>query len=58
MGEIQRDSIDRMMEEVRCSDCLLMKACYGNVPYDKRVNCPRYEPRTSPEAPRTQNGGT
>lgn len=56
MGEIQRDSIDRAMEEIRCSDCVLLKACYGNVPYEKRINCQRYEPKTATDGPRTRNG--
>jgi hypothetical protein len=56
MGEIQRDAIDKACEEIRCADCALMKACYGNVPYEKRIGCPMYEPRTAPDGPRTRNG--
>jgi hypothetical protein len=45
MGEIQRDQIDRACEELRCSECKLLKACYGNVPYEKRINCQTFEPK-------------
>lgn len=31
------------MKEVKCSTCIFIKACYKEVPYQKRLDCTIYE---------------